>query len=121
MKLILCFFVLCFRTAEGWRHLIPAVPAAHVYCDNPPRLCGMAVEACGMAVEACEMVVEACEMAVEACEMAVEACENSRDVVRNSPGLFFLTRRPRKNSPGLLLTTTKTTRDNLLQVKQSCL
>ena len=101
MKLILCFFVQCFRTAEGWRHLIPAVPAAHVYCDNPPRLCGMVEAACGM--------VEA------ACEMAVEACENSRDVVRNSPGLFFLTRRPRKNSPGLLLTTTKTTRDNLLQ------
>ena len=98
MKLILCFFVLCFRTAEGWRHLIPAVPAAHVYCDNPLRLCGM--------VEA------ACEMVVEACGMVVEACENSRDVVRNSPGLFFLTRRPRKNSPGLLLTTTKTTNNN---------
>ena len=121
MKLILCFFVLCFRIVEGWRHLIPAIAAAHVYCDNPPRLCEMVVEACGMVVEACGMVEAACGMVVEACEMAVEACENSRDVVRNSPGLFFLTRRPRKNSPGLLLTTTKTTSDNLLQVKQSCL
>ena len=96
MKLILCFFVLCFRTAEGWRQLIPAVPTTRVRFDNPLRLCEMVVEACemveaacGMAVEACEMVeaacemVEAaCEMAVEACEMAVEACENSRDVVR---------------------------------------
>ena len=75
MKLILCFFVLCFRTAEGWRHLIPAVPAAHVYCDNPPRLCGMVEAACGMVEAACGMAVEACEMVVEACGMAVEACE----------------------------------------------
>ena len=91
MKLILCFFVLCFRMAEGWRHLIPAVPTTRVRCDNPLRLCEMVEAACGM---------------VEA------ACENSRDVVRNSPGLFFLTRRPRKNSPGLFLTTTKTTNNN---------